>query len=34
MSKVNKYLQALEIGKVKTEDKNIDIIEESRVMKF
>ncbi len=31
MPKVNKYLKTLEIGKVNPDDKNVDIIEESRV---
>jgi hypothetical protein len=34
MSKVNKFLKAIEIGKLKENEKNIDILEESRVINF
>lgn len=31
MTKVNKYLKSLEIGRLQIEDRNTNIVEESRV---
>jgi hypothetical protein len=34
MKKVNKYMKAIEIGRLMPNDSNNDIIEESRVFSF